>query len=808
MRKSRILIVTVLIVVAVVVAAGVALAILASNIDNYRPRIQAELQSKLNRPVTIGHLGLRLFPLSVRADGLTIGDAPQFSTTRSFATAKEVFVSVALFSLIGGNPDVQSVRLDQPQIELIRDRTGVWNFSSIGGAQGGRASGNTQLSLDELKINDGQVAMTDVAANQPRSVYDHIDLTLSDFAPGKQFGIELGVHFPGQGKQLLSFKGSAGPLQPGNTAALPLNGHLALEEVSLAAVNRFAAGAIPPATDTVASADADIASQGSIVSAKGDLKLQDTVVRGSKLDFPVTARYDLSDDRARDILQIKSGALDLGSTSFTLNGSINTATKPTNVNLHVATKDSSITELARLAGSFGIAFNPAYQVKGSVSTDITAQGPLSSPQLNGSLQAKQLQVSGSGIAQPVSVAEIDLTLTPAAVRSNTFTLQSGGTAITAAFALSQYATANTLADATLKTDNADIGELLNIAKAYGFTGAQGVSGKLSADIHVQGPLAANQPSAIARITGSGTLAASTLKAQDFSLSNVHADCSLNGGVVTLSPLTADIFGGKESGDLTVDVRPANPLVAAKLKLAGVDTNALLSAVSSMKDTLYGSLAADSDLHFVLVSSNDLARTLNGNVTFNVTNGQLKNVNILNEISRIGKLMGTAGQSGSSTALKSFAGTLNIVNGVASTNNLAAVLDAGTLAATGSMNLVSQALDMHMTAALASGASKAAGGAQAGGILNTVLANNKGELVIPVIVTGTTAHPLFAPDVAAIAKMKLSHILPTVSGNAQGAGGILNGLLGGAAQQQKGQTNQQPDAINSLLNQLGQKKKKP
>src|SRR5581483_1790997 len=109
--------------------------------------------------------------------------------------------------------------------------------------------------------------------------------------------------------------------------------------------------------------------------------------------------------------------------------------------------------------------------------------------------------------------------------------------------------------------------------------------------------------------------------------------------------------------------------------------------------------------------------------------QLKNVNILNELSKVGKFLGSApSQSGSATALKKFSGTLNVVNGVATTNNLAAVLDAGSLAAKGTLNLVNQGLNLHMTAALANSTSQAVGGTHIGGFLNTALANNKGELV--------------------------------------------------------------------------------
>ncbi len=508
--------------------------------------------------------------------------------------------------------------------------------------RGAKTSGNSgELDLDKLKIADGQVAVTNEVTKEPRTVYDHIDLKLSDFGPKKEFGIDAAVHFPGPGKELLSFNGKAGPLEGGNTAALPLNGRFSLQEVSLAGVNRFSPGIIPAQTDSVASGEGTVSSTNELMALKGNLKLDNTVIHGSKLDYPIEAQYDLSDDRKQDKIQVRSGVVKLGSTSFAVSGDVNAATNPSQLNLRLTTNNSSISEIARLAGAFGAAFTPGYQVKGTINADVTATGAANAPQLNGSFSA------------------------------------------------------------------------------------------------------------------------------------------------------SGVFGGQENGTVAVDMRPVHPLCSVKIKLSGVDTNALLSAVSTMKDTLYGSLAADTDLTFTLQPGGEVARTLNGTLNFNVTNGQLKNVNILNELSRVAKFLNSAPtQSGSGTALRHFSGTLDIVNGVANTNNLAATLDAAALSATGSLNLVNEALNMRMNAVLGSGPSQAVGGTHVGGFLNTVLANNQGELVVPVTVTGTMAHPVFTPDMAAIAKMRLSNLLPTsgdpskltsglvgsVLGN-KGAGGILGGILG-------------------------------
>ena len=53
-----------------------------------------------------------------------------------------------------------------------------------------------------------------------------------------------------------------------------------------------------------------------------------------------------------------------------------------------------------------------------------------------------------------------------------------------------------------------------------------------------------------------------------------------------------------------------------------------------------------------------------------------------------------------------------------------------------MNLADQSLNLHVTAVLNKALSQNVGGTKVGGFMNTALANNQGELVIPVIVTGT------------------------------------------------------------------------
>jgi AsmA-like C-terminal region len=438
------------------------------------------------------------------------------------------------------------------------------------------------------------------------------------------------------------------------------------------------------------SGEANLASDDQNITCKGSLKLNNPVVRGAKVNYPIETQYDLALSRKQDQVQVRSGTVRAGATAVSLSGTINSGTQPSVVNMQLQTRNASIVDLAHLASAFGVAFDANDQIQGSISADMAVKGAVNAPAIEGNLSATKIQ------------------------------------------------------------------------------------------------------------------------AQDLILTNVNAKAKSNNGVIELSPVTAVVFGGQENGTITVDTKPVHPLCSVKMSLTGVDSNALLSAVSSLKNTLYGRIAANGDLNFSVDSSANLARTLNGIVKFDVTNGRLKNVNILNELSRVGKfLSATPTTSGPDTALQKLGGTLNIHNGIATTNDLVATLAEGSLSATGSLSLVDQGLNMHVNAVLASGVSKAVGGTGVGGYLNTALGNNNGELVLPVLVSGTTAHPIFAPDAAAIAKMKLSHLLPTSGDPTKSTSGIvgsvLGGVLGGQSGQKNNQQQQQQSPLNSLFKQLGKKK---
>src|SRR6185312_6579501 len=145
-----------------------------------------------------------------------------------------------------------------------------------------------------------------------------------------------------------------GPLQTGNAAATPIDGHVALEEASLASLGHFFSGAIPNKTDAVMSGKADLKSTGNSITCKGDLTLKQVVIRDSKISDPIQANYDLAITRPQDLVQIKAGELKLGTIPVSLSGTIDAGATPSNLHVRLNTQGAPLSDLAHLAGEFGV----------------------------------------------------------------------------------------------------------------------------------------------------------------------------------------------------------------------------------------------------------------------------------------------------------------------------------------------------------------------------------------------------------------------------------------------------------------------
>jgi AsmA protein len=528
--------VTILIGVVVILIILAAVAFVATiNPNDYRGTIQARLEQQLNRKIELGNMNLRLFPPSFRVAMLSISEDPSFNSNRPFIQTEELRVSVKLLPLLSKSVQIDSLALQRPSVELIKNARGVWNFASLGREAPGEpptrtakapagtvpssrssssSSEQEQLSLAELAIEDGQIAVTDLQEGKRRTVYDHMNLKLSDFTPDAPFDIQAAVHLPGPGNQQVNLQGKGGPFSPANPMVTPFKGTLDLKGVGIAGLQQFLQSPALVGTDGVLSGHTTIESQDGKFSADGKMLVEQLRLRGIEIGFPVNADYDLSDDLTNDLIRINKGAIKLGPAPVFVSGTVNSKPTPAQLDLKLKADDISITEVAHLAAAAGMAFSPGATVNGRMNANIQARGAADKPTLNGTLAGRDIQISGRDIPKPVQVTALNVALSPTEIRSDNFNVSSGGTTAAAQFTLTQYASNSPQVDATLRAPQAALPELLSIAKAYGMTGLDKISGagNLGLSLHAAGPLKAISSDQIVRALNGNI---------DVNLNNVH-----------------------------------------------------------------------------------------------------------------------------------------------------------------------------------------------------------------------------------------------------------------------------------------------
>lgn len=602
------------------------------DVNRYRDRIQAELQTRLGRSVQLGQMNLGLLPPTFKVQNAVIGEDPKYNSGMPFAQTAELDIQLKLQPLLHRDVQIDSLRMVRPQVELIRGADGAWNFSTLGTHHEQQAKNEQTgkpLQLDRLQIDDGAVAITDHEKKQPRMEYNHIDLVLKDYAPGKPFEIAVSAHLPGGGKQVVKLTGRGGPIEDATLVSTPFEGALQLDQVALSGIKQYLSSQALAGTDATISGNLLFKNQAGKVSTTGKLRMDNVLAHGKPLGFPIELDLNANDNLIAGVAAVSNTQLKVGSSQFVITGTVNGKSTPALADLKLNTQNTSLAELVKLAEAFGATISPGMQPSGLLTADLTARGPLGGPAVAGTLRATQLKVSG---------------------------------------------------------------------------------------------------------------------------------------VVANSLL------------ITLNMAPPGA---------------------------------------------DLMKTLTGRVSVNMTDGELTGVDMAQKLSEIGKFTGASKVGQGATKVSSLTADFDLKNGVASTNNLKALTDAGTVAATGTASLVDQGLDMKATAVLSKGSSQQVGGTAIGGMMTTAMANNNGEIVIPVIVTGTIPSPKVSPDVGAMAKMRVNGLLPSFSNPGQltqgvlaGAGGGASGVLGaltgktpGAAssnQQQNGNAVQ--DAIGGLGGLFGAKKK--
>ena len=349
-------------------------------VNQFRPTIEEKASAALGRKVQLGDLSLSLISGSLSAENLSIGDDPKFSSA-PFLTAKSLKVGVELMPLIFSKTlNITGVTIDTPQVTLLHNPAGVWNFSSLGGqaakAQAKRPPSEKaaapELSIAKLELKNGEITVG-TTNSQKRSTYNNLNITASNVSTASKFPVTVTADLPDGGKFKLD--GTAGPVDQEDTSLTPLDAKLAVSSLNLASTGFLDSSA---GLGGLVDLDGTLNSQGGEAETKGNVKLSKAllVAGGSPAGVPVTVNFGTKYNLRKNTGVLEPSVLKIGSAAAHLGGTYEAAGDTTAVKIKMDAKDMPAKDLEAFLPALGIHLpTGASLAAGTLNSDLDITGP-------------------------------------------------------------------------------------------------------------------------------------------------------------------------------------------------------------------------------------------------------------------------------------------------------------------------------------------------------------------------------------------------------------------------------------------------
>jgi AsmA protein len=392
------------IVVAVLIVLIVAIPFLI-NVNNYRPQIESSLSSALGRPVKVGNLSLSILSGSVQADQLSIADDPKFSNS-PFVQAKSLKVGVELMPLIFGKQlNITHLTIEHPEIALLRDRNGVWNFSSIGNQSGNQSASKSSsspanVSVAKLDITDGTFTLGSTTGKRKPVVYDKVDVSVRNFSFTSSFPVVASAQLPGGGS--LKIDGNAGPINSTDTSLTPVQAKVTMSKLDLAQ-----SALVDPELGVAGSADFDgtLGSDGRIAKAAGTLKATSLklVPKGSPAGVPVKVVFTLEHDLKAETGKISQADVSIGKALAKITGTYDMQGETTSIRTKLDGQGMPVDDLEAMLPALGVVLPTGSKLKGgTLSLSIDSNGPLDKLVSTGWVKMNNAALAGFNLGSKLS----------------------------------------------------------------------------------------------------------------------------------------------------------------------------------------------------------------------------------------------------------------------------------------------------------------------------------------------------------------------------------------------------------------------
>jgi AsmA protein len=391
------------IVLAVLVIVLVALPFVV-DANHFRPTLESELTSALGRPVSVGNLSLSIFSGGVSARDLSIADDPAFSHS-PFLQAKSLSVGVEMLPLIFSRKiDVTAVKIDQPQIVLLQNPSGAWNYANLGSkaasSQPSAAPSRVALSVNLITITNGRLTIAKTSGHGKPLLLEDANIDVKNFSPSSAMPFSLAAKLAGGGE--LKLDGKAGPLNQANLEETPVA--IKLQATHLDPV---ASGMIAPEAGIggLVTVDSTGDSDGKRIQFKGKINADQLklVKGGSPATRPVEFDFALQHVLATRSGSLLQGDIRIGKADAKLTGVYNPNGESMALKADLSGPSMAVQELAGILPALNVVLPAGVSLQGgTASAKMSVEGPIENLSAAGSLGLTNTKLAGFDFGKNMS----------------------------------------------------------------------------------------------------------------------------------------------------------------------------------------------------------------------------------------------------------------------------------------------------------------------------------------------------------------------------------------------------------------------
>jgi len=377
--------------------------------NHFRPMLEGQLSEALGRFVKLGDLDLSILKGSVTANDLAIGDDPAFSKD-AFVKAKSLAVQVDLWPLITSRKlNVNGIVIDGPEIVVLQDPSGRFNFSSLAAAstqpkpaQPADAQKDMDLSVKLVKITNGRFTFGKIGVKSKPIVLESVAMELRDFSSTTAFPFSFSGKMQSGGDIELS--GKAGPLDHSDVAITPADLALKVAKFDLAKSTLLGNGPIAG----IVAFDGSAQAQAGVVTANGKVTVEkmNLVKQGTPAVNAVALDFNVQHDLRKQSGAIKRADFHIGKALAALTGTYAQHGEAMDVKMHLNARNMPVPDLASMLPPMGVVLPMGTTLQGGTATaEFDVDGPVEALVIAGTLDFEKTKLAGFNLPQKMSSIE-------------------------------------------------------------------------------------------------------------------------------------------------------------------------------------------------------------------------------------------------------------------------------------------------------------------------------------------------------------------------------------------------------------------